>query len=287
MPFETYASWEDETWELQLPLLNRAWAAVQTAYGEQRYNIIEDALRLSAPNVVKRQTRRRLPRKHRWPLLERGRRCFLDVGGWHGNPDGIARTDFGLVSGQTVLLCSWLNMEGEVRGRKQYDWYCRKNSGVKFSQKIIDFFDMQKGAILGHFEFSEPVVNGDKLIIFLPDLHLHLCKETVIDNFTYNRNFGAKGGRPKIVSYQWEMRDIQHQARAAEAFGVSRPLTYDHVDQFGVPVDDTYTGPTAPKSQVDVIRERIMANYKNIFDNKNLKTDEIGMPFRWLRGTPR
>jgi hypothetical protein len=38
--------------------------------------------------------------------------------------------------------------------------------------------------------------------------------------------------------YQWEMRDIQHQARAAEAFGVSRPLTYDHVDQFGVPVDD-------------------------------------------------
>jgi UDP-2,3-diacylglucosamine pyrophosphatase LpxH len=329
-------------------------------------DIIESTLaKAGADNVRRRMPAKRWPSKRSEPIFEKGKRFFLDVGGWYGNPKGFAHTDFGIVSGNYVLVCSWLNMEGKTRGLK-YNTYCKKNR-LSFTEKIAAFFDMPKGAIVAHFESPEPFVSDKELIVFLPDLHLHLCRETVIDNFTYNRNFRAKKEKPDIVSledelaeflkhgqslgaviiqvgdcfevweaqahlvedherlcnfleehsnksyltwiegkpslidildymskkrkmvprnkYQFAMDDFNYiMGRFKRDAGFSMPLTYDQVDQLGIPIYDTYTGPTAPKSQVDVIREMIMANYKNIFDNKNLKTDEIGMPFRWLRG---
>jgi len=338
---------------------HKFWQWVQVA--PMRKDIIEYALAISGTaNVRQRKPVQRWPSKRSEPIFEKGKRFFLDVGGWYGNPEGFAHTDFGIVSGNYVLVCSWLNMEGKRRGLK-YHKYCVKNR-VTFTERIRAFFDMPKGAIVAHFESPEPFVSDKELIVFLPDLHLHLCRETVIDNFKYNRNFGTKDEKPKIISlegelaellkhgqylgaeiiqvgdcfevwevqahlvedyecvdkyrktgvirgmqirqptlqdiwnkmwkerkimprddYQWEMRDIQHQARAAEALGVSRPLTYEHVNQLGVPVDDTYTVPSDP-SQADEIVLRTMMKYPKIFANEELKTNEQNMPFLWLRG---
>jgi hypothetical protein len=40
---------------------------------------------------------------------------YMDVGVWGGGPGGKAKTTFGLVCGNDVLLCSWLNLVEEGR----------------------------------------------------------------------------------------------------------------------------------------------------------------------------
>jgi hypothetical protein len=342
------------------------WKRLMSDSKQRARYIINRAMEQSGPDNVRRQTRStQWPSKRSEPIFEKGKRFFLDVGGWHHDRlKGFSHTDFGLVSGKYILLCSWLNMEGETRGRKAYKRYCKKNNVVitdneegafYFTRPIDEFFNMPKGAIVGHFESSEPLVSNNELIVFIPDLHLHLCRETVIDNFKYDSNFGFKKKEPRIISlegelaellkraqnlnaeiiqvgdcfevweaqahlvddhmfldearkqvlfrlrkvwekmweekkillrddYQHKIGDVQHRVREAQASGLLPPLTEAHVDQFGFPVDDTYTNPTAPKSQVDVIRERTMAKYPKIFDNEKLKTNEQNMPFLWLRG---
>lgn len=348
----------------------RWWELFQKLPLFAKKKIIEKALREAAPKAVRRLStkRRRLIKTLNKIIksLPEKRKCyFLDVGGWHHDRSkGFSHTDFGLVSGKYILLCSWLNMEGEERGLKYYK-YCGKNKVPTnydkrgfyyFTRSIDEFFNMPKGAIVAHFRAEELFISDDKLIVFLPDLHLHLFRETVIDNFMYNCNFKANPGKLKIISledelaelleraqslgaeiiqvgdcfeiwevqahlmddyrhlggllravkyrnplkvwvkmwqerkvlprddYQYKFTDGQHRAREARASGVEPPLSQDHVDQLGVPIDDTYTNPTAPKSQVDVIRERIMAKYPKIFENEKLKTVDRGMPFKWLRG---
>ncbi|MBN1930275.1 MAG: hypothetical protein JW786_01525 [Desulfobacterales bacterium] len=347
----------------------RWWELFQMTPLWARKKIIEEALREAAPKAVRRSSpeRRRLIKTLKLKSLpEKRKYYFLDVGGWyHDRSKGFSHTDFGLVSGKYILICSWLNMEGEKRGLKYYK-YCGKNKVpvnydkkgfYYFTRSIDEFFNMPKGAIVAHFKADEaPFISDNELIMFLPDLHLHLSRETVIDNFMYNCNFKTNPGKPKLISlegelaelleraqslgaeiiqvgdcfeiwemqahliddyryldgfiraakyhsplkvlvkmwrerkiiprddYQYRITDLQHQCRAAEASGVEPPLSQDHVDQLGVPIDDTYTHPTAPKSQVDVIQERIMAKYPKIFDNEKLKTVDRGMPFKWLRG---
>jgi hypothetical protein len=323
------------------------------SYPKITKDIIEYALAMSgAANVRQGKHAQLWPSKRSETIFEKGKRFFLDVGGWYGNPKGFAHTDFGLVSGNYVLVCSWLNMEGKRRGQK-YHKYCVKHR-VTFTEKIRTFFDMPKGAIVAHFKSPEPFVSDKELIVFLPDLHLHLCRETVIDNFKFNCNFGAKNEKPKIVSlegelaeflkccqsldakiiqvgdcfevweaqahliddhmfldkarkqvlkklrkvwekmwkerkalprddYQFKIGDVQHRAREAEASNVSRPLKEEHVDQLGVPIDDTYTDPSGP-NQADEIVLRTMTKYPKIFANEELKTNEQNMPFLWLRG---
>jgi hypothetical protein len=190
------------------------WELFQMTPLWKRKEIIEEALREATPKAVRRLSpeRRRLIKTLKLKSLpEKRRRYFLDVGGWyHDRSKGFSHTDFGIVSGKYILLCSWLNMEGEERGLEYYRYCgknkvpvnCEKRGFYYFTRSIDEFFNMPKGAIVAHFKAAVPFISDNELIMFLPDLHLHLCKETVIDNFRYNRNFGAKGGGEEIVSLE-------------------------------------------------------------------------------------
>ena len=105
------------------------WKQVMGGSPKFRKDIIERALGLSEPyNVKSRNPRRKWPsNKQADPTFEKGKRYFLDVGAWQGDRHGYAHTDFGIVSGNYVLLCSWLNME--KRGLS-FTKYCKDRKSV-------------------------------------------------------------------------------------------------------------------------------------------------------------
>ncbi len=206
------------------------WELFQMTPLWARKKIIKEALREATPKAVGRLSpeRRRLIKTLKLKSLPEKRKCyFLDVGGWHHDRSkGFSHTDFGLVSGKYILLCSWLNMEGKTRGREAYKRYCKKNKvvvtdneegGYYFTQPIDEFFNMPKGAIVAHFKAAVPFISDNELIMFLPDLHLHLFRETVIDNFTYNCNFIANPEKPKIISLEDELAELLERAQSLGA----------------------------------------------------------------------
>jgi len=178
--------------------------------------IVERAMAKAGPaNISKRDYARKYPSKRSNPMFEKGKRFFLDVGSWQGDYKGTAHTYFGIVSGRFVLLCSWLNMEK----RPCYFKYRRKNKGAEFTKKTTDFFAQaqQTATIVAHFEAFTPFASENEMFLFLPDLHLHLCKETVIDNFQYNQNYLMKNKEPKKVSLEGELAKLLKAAQSVGA----------------------------------------------------------------------
>jgi hypothetical protein len=130
---------------------------------------------------------RQAPGKDINNVIKNDVRVYLNVGAWGGGPKGPGRTDFAMVCGGEIALCSWMeapDSSQQVRGPAAK----RTPKRDFFKSKIGEFLDQapaERSYILaghrapGGFEF----VPKGELIIFLPDMHMQLFKGLPCDGF--------------------------------------------------------------------------------------------------------
>src|SRR5271165_1039492 len=124
---------------------------------------------------------------------------YMDVGVWGGGPDGQAKTTFGLVCGNDVLLCSWLNLvEG---GQAPWPHYVQlapegtfdlSNGARKFFESA---HELHRGFVVYNARSDEPLTDPGQPVIVIPDLHLHLYKGELIDRFQHQPTSPVAAGK--------------------------------------------------------------------------------------------
>lgn len=138
------------------------------------------------------------------------RRFFMDLGVWGGDYTGNAHTDFALVCGRYVLLCSWLNIHGAGRALA---------SSAAYPEPLRAFLSAQsnRGFIVREGRALSPLFDEDSLLVLIPDLHLQLFEGTRSDNFKYNSNFRNRNASTAIESLETEMSLLLDASEAQEA----------------------------------------------------------------------
>lgn len=122
---------------------------------------------------------------------------FMDVGCWQ-TPDanGSAMTSFGIVSGQYVLLCSWLKMHPAEQNGKRiwesdfFDAIMRKDNASippPIERFLYGAGNKGRGFIHKWEKLPVPLTAPKELLIFVGDLHLHLYTGTFVDRFQCKR----------------------------------------------------------------------------------------------------
>ena len=125
----------------------------------------------------------------------------MDVGVWGGNYEGRANTDFGLVCGKYVLLCSWLNMDGSSKKPTQIAPYPEPIKKVLNARSDRAFVKAEARALT-------KLTGDSEMILVVPDLHIHLFRCSRYDNFKYNANFAAPAEEANIVSLEGELDEL-------------------------------------------------------------------------------
>lgn len=146
-------------------------------------------------------------------------RRFLDTGIWGRYHGDYSRTDFGLISGRYILQCTWMNDENDSRAQKPTAF-----PEEQFPEPILKFLgaDPKRGFILGFLIDNEPLTEADVGIVFLPDLHLHILKETAYDHFVAMVRSGDEDGQESPNSLDGELAELLNKVdsindrRAAE-----------------------------------------------------------------------
>jgi hypothetical protein len=111
---------------------------------------------------------------------------YMDVGVWGGGPGGKAKTTFGLVCGNDVLLCSWPNLVEEGRdpstGQDPSSDYKQLVPEGEFAlsagaQEFLEGArELHRGFVVHDARSDQPLTDPGQPVIVIPDLHLHLYK---------------------------------------------------------------------------------------------------------------
>lgn len=130
---------------------------------------------------------------------------YVDAGGWNVGEEGRASTNFALVSGKDILLCSWLNMFGDgaaldagqntqgqdaqiecSTGQTVQDWWAELSGGARafLQQSQANDRGFVQVATRAPWEFTDP----DDLVVILGDVHLRLRVGRPLDLFRYGED---------------------------------------------------------------------------------------------------
>ncbi len=121
----------------------------------------------------------------------------MDVGCWQGGTDGNPKTTFGLISGNHIILCSWLNrVEGGVSA---------ESIGAPMAplpDQVREFFTNADALSLpnpGRARIiaiaktdGDPLTDENATIAVFPDLHLHAYVNQPVDRFRYTESPGGR-----------------------------------------------------------------------------------------------
>jgi hypothetical protein len=120
----------------------------------------------------------------------------MDAGSWHGPESGMPTTTFGLMTHDAIALCSWLSdgTRTEVPTAPELGFdYGGTHVAAFLSLVLEDRFGVapKPGNRLHGYLIRKLIplppksllTATDELRIFVPDLHLHYFKGTVLDNF--------------------------------------------------------------------------------------------------------
>jgi UDP-2,3-diacylglucosamine pyrophosphatase LpxH len=220
---------------------------------------------------------------------ESGHRLFIDVGVWGRYEEGFAHTDFGLVSGKYVLLCSWLNMEEQdikdpesnkaKPGRNLYKGIYTP-AIIAFFQALRGKYKKKRGFVIQYCTARDQLIDKNKLTLFLPDLHLHLFKESVHDDFVYNDRESLEEELAKLIVTGQEVGATIIQVGDCfeiwEAHAHLIAEAYEHTKNDQVAPYVKKLGAVGIWNS-ERVKEEIIERYPQIFKRKKY-------PFHWIRG---
>ena len=126
-------------------------------------------------------------------------RYFLDVGVWGRGSYlcrvPVPRRTFGLVCEHVVLLCEW-DLQDQ----------CKLLQLPHVPQAIRSFLENGRARIVKWRVDARLFTGKNEVIVFIPDLHLHLFREEKCDNFTY-------GDGSKLRSLEKELDALLQDVR--------------------------------------------------------------------------
>lgn len=137
----------------------------------------------------------------RWTIDPKKHMLYLDVGAWQGNEEGILKTNFILITGYAVALCSYFPLSKTARKNWKLGEQGFGQHSIEYASKhIINFLDeiVPFGNPLDHIQYfyrskesGTPFWDENSLLIVIGDLHLHCYRqhdalnseEVLVDNF--------------------------------------------------------------------------------------------------------
>ena len=152
---------------------------------------------------------------------------YMDAGCWQSRENGMPHMTFGLMEHNAIALCAYFSPGKQISlpviPKIKYDFY--KSNICKFlSLMMRNRYNVTPSPrdpiygfhILKIFPFPENSLLNDveELRIFVPDLHLHFFKDTLLDNFITKYGNSWSGNRivpvklPKRISMETDFAEF-------------------------------------------------------------------------------
>ncbi|MBN1212788.1 MAG: hypothetical protein JXA92_09450 [candidate division Zixibacteria bacterium] len=108
---------------------------------------------------------------------------LLDAGAWQADQEGTATTTFGLIAGSDIALCSWLET---YKGKLS-------DNVTPHIRNLLGYLQLKspsRGYVIDQVYLKKPVLESNRMLVLIPDLHLHYFKKKAWDNFITKKDWG-------------------------------------------------------------------------------------------------